>query len=262
MLLFLLLLITTLASSTSPLSWIQDCRSADFVAFTNIQANYPDDFPSRFKRVIDEFLLDLSEAIQVRLLPNYNETHLIINFAYTRAIFKVAYTLPIKKDGCERPKQAIMKINKNLLRIFFSHFKEVIFHELLHLMGFNNDHYMHYHIVGNNYRRSLTNGFILEQTDGNNKTSFYVVSPNVMEALKKINQTLIGAPLQKARNENGEIIPGDHWHRKKFTDQIGCDIMRPFGLVAPITEVTTAFVNDFGWYRIDHEKMLEVIKMR
>jgi hypothetical protein len=239
-----------IATITSTLPWIRDCRNAQFVPFNKIQAVYPTSFPTKFKTVINELLHDISQAVQVRLLPNYNEPHLIIKFGLTSSPLKVAYTLPTKKDGCERPKEATLKLNKMWLYPFFSHFKEVLFHELLHLMGFNNDHYMHYHIVGKNYDKSLTNGFIIEQTDKKGKISYYVASPGVKEALKKIDPNLIGAPLQTDKNSKGEIIPGDHWHRKKFTDQIGCDIMRPYGLVAPITEVTTEFINDFGWYKM------------
>jgi hypothetical protein len=94
-----------------------------------------------------------------------------------------------------------MKLNPLWLRLFFSHLKEVVFHELLHSTGFSKSTYRNYYIVGNTPRASLTYGFILKQTDSKGNKSFYVASPGVMEVLKKINPELPGAQLQTYKNK-------------------------------------------------------------
>jgi hypothetical protein len=122
-----------------------------------------------------------------------------------------------------------------------------------------------YFLFGKTDPHNKEEGLICGYIKKDEKTSeFYAVSPGVLEEVRKINPNLKGAPME-TKKRNGVVYPHHHWHGRKFTRDINCDLMTPSSdRKATLSAVTVAMINDFGWYKIDldslNQKMEEYVK--
>jgi predicted Zn-dependent protease with MMP-like domain len=246
--------------------WLDTCRkTSHFEPFDSIQASYSEHVPARYRKVIDELLSSLKDAIHVRVLPGSTTPQLKIQFKMCNSIKSIAFTETEHRDACQRPDEGSITISKPWFTLYFKKLKEILFHEIMHLMGFDQDDYKKYYIFGNNWKSNLLYGFVYEENCTScvgTKVSYYAASPTVKEIMNQIVPNSHGAPMDVVKHPQGIDIPGEHWHQTKYNKEIGHDIMRPKGLTNNLTKVTTAFINDFGWYHIDHNAMLKLLNQK
>jgi hypothetical protein len=229
----------------------------EFVPLSNILVKFRPTVPLNIQKLFNELISSLHPAIKARYAPEFEgEPHLTLHVATDTEIGVIARTQMLKKDKNNRIVEALIKLNRP--RIVLKRLKRILFHELLHVMGFHAPNYQHYSLFGKEPKPHLLGGFLSEVSYEGGRL-FHVMSPSVLEAVKEINPSILGAPLQMMTNAEGLNYPGSHWDKKMFTSLIGRDIMRPSGLSMILTKVTTAFINDFGLYKIDHQLMNNIL---
>jgi hypothetical protein len=228
------------------------CRETEFVPLLMLGRITPKDFPEEYVSAMDDMVFVFSKAFLVRNTTN-SPSKLNIKIEYTEDRDAIASTQAIHRDRCGRPDLGKIFWNSKELKYTKKQFQEIFLHEVMHLMGgFGHQDGSYYYFFGkpNLQEVGLINGYIKEVDN-----KFYVVSPGVLDEVKKINPKLIGARLE-THKKNRVVYPHSHWHAEEFTRDIGQDLMVPYSRKnAQISPVTVAMINDFGWYHVDLEML-------
>jgi hypothetical protein len=221
----------------------------------------PDDFPGHYVEAMNLFLEQSKQFVKVRnaFLSGKYPVNLALDIEFADTENFVAASLPAHYDRCGRPFRATIYWSIYHLRKTSKEFLNTFIHEVMHFMGgFNKRDAPYYFFFGKKVTRDVDEGLIYGYIKevGNN---FYAVSPGVLEEVHKINPNWIGAPME-CEEINGIKYPSDHWHDELFDEQFGCDLMLPYDNEDPeISRITIAMINDFGWYEIDFERLMNIL---